>query len=334
MRELDGSEASGQFFRTAIALAALGGEPVRIRGIRGARSDPGLKAQHLAALETLAAVCDAEVSGAELGAETVEFDPGRIEGGSYAVEIGTAGSVTLVFDTLLPLATELDADLSVTATGGTDVEWAPPIDYHRRVKLPLLRRFGLDAAVEVDRRGFFPAGGGRATLRLSPSTLDPIRLEERGDARRVRIYSTEAEALADADVAYRQAGGAIERLDDEYEVGERIERTVESDCPGSAIVLRVDCGGSLAGFSALGERGKPAERVGEEAADAANRFLDHDAPIDGHAADQLLPFLAMAGGRLRIPAVTDHVETGRSLLASFGREVRLESGETLVADGS
>ena len=363
--DLDGANAGGQFVRTALTLSVLENEPVRIENARGNRSTPGLRHQHLAVLETVAALCDADVEGAELGAETVEFDPdldstaaatgrhgqgrGRLAGSTYEVDIGTAGSATLLFDALLPLATILESRLSVTVTGGTDVPWSPPLDYARYVKLPSLRRYGLSAAYEVDRRGFYPDGGGRVTLRLAPSDLEPIDLAARGELESVRLYSTESASLADRDVAYRQAEGALERLtleDDAddgptgLEIVERCERTVESPSPGSAIVLRVDHGTGIAGFSALGERGKPAERVGEDAADAANRFLDYDVgdepapPIDRHMADQSLVFLALAGGRVRIPDVTDHVASTRALLEAFGADVHLERrGDSERDDG-
>ncbi|WP_137289003.1 RNA 3'-terminal phosphate cyclase [Natronorubrum halophilum] len=356
--ELDGANAGGQYLRSALTLSVLENEPVRIENVRGNRSTPGLRHQHLAVLETMAGLCDADVEGAELGSETIEFDPslessegatgwsgrgrGRLAGGTYAVDIGTAGSVTLLFDALLPLASVLESRLSVTATGGTDVAWSPPLEYVRRVKLPLLRRFGLTATCEVDRRGFYPDGGGRATLHLAPSELESIDLVERGPLHGVRLYSTESASLADSDVAFRQAEGALERLALErdetgresgaaLEVIERCETTAASPSPGSAIVLRLDHGTGVAGFSALGERGKPAERVGEEAAAAANRFLDRGGgderspPVDRHMADQLLVFLALAGGRVRIPAVTDHVVASRALLAEFGATIALET---------
>ncbi|RKD98357.1 RNA 3'-terminal phosphate cyclase [Halopiger aswanensis] len=348
-RELDGSSAGGQFLRTALDLAALKNETVRLEHVRGDRSTPGLRHQHLAVLETMAEICDADVSGSELGAETVAFDPEladgdsratgtatpQLEGGEYAVDIGTAGSVTLLFDSLLPLATILESPLRVTATGGTDVKWSPPLDYFRHVKLPLLRRYGLTAACEVERRGFYPDGGGRTTLHLAPSTIEPIELAERGSLEDVRIYSTESESLADRDVAFRQVEGALERLGVEeregesgsdLEIAERCETTAASPSPGSALVVRIDHGTGVAGFTALGERGKPAERVGEDAADAANRFLEREdaAPVDRHMADQLLVFLAIAGGRVRVPEVTDHVAASCELLEDFGAAIEIE----------
>ncbi|WP_440770515.1 RNA 3'-terminal phosphate cyclase [Natronorubrum sp. DTA28] len=359
VRELDGANAGGQFVRTALTLSVLANEPVRIDNVRGDRSTPGLRHQHLAVLETMAELCEADVSGAELGAETVAFDPGlestdgatdwhgrgpgRLSGGEYEVDIGTAGSATLLFDSLLPLATVLDSQLSVTVTGGTDVPFSPPLDYSRYVKLPLLRRLGLTAAYEVDRRGFYPDGGGRVTLQLAPSSLDPVDLTERGDLEGVRLYSTESASLADRDVAFRQAEGALERLSlDEFglEVLERRETTVASPSPGTAIVLRLDHGSGVAGFAALGERGKPAERVGEDAADCLNRFLGESgprtAPVDRHLADQLLVSLALEGGRVRVPAVTDHVASSCELLAAFGATVDIvcDDDERAETDGS
>ncbi|WP_255168909.1 RNA 3'-terminal phosphate cyclase [Natrononativus amylolyticus] len=330
MRELDGSDAGGQYLRSALALAALRGEPVRIENVRGDRPNPGLAHQHLATLETASAICDADVSGADLGSETVTFEPepGRIEGGSYRADIGTAGSISLLFDAILPLATRLEAPLSVTATGGTDVAWSPPMDYLRYVTLPLLERYGLRASLDLARRGFYPVGGGRATLELEPSTLEPIELGRRGDPEGVRVYSTEAAALADAEVARRQAEGALERLRGTgLETLERVETTAQSACPGSAIVLRLEHETGLAGFSALGEKGKLAERVGKEAANDLLGILEGGASVDRHMADQLLVPLALAGGRVRIPAVTDHVEAGVELLAEFGYEIGLEGAE-------
>jgi len=349
MRELDGSEAGGQFLRTALALAALDGDPLKIEGIRGARSNPGLRPQHLTAVRLLAEICDAEVEGASEGSTAVAFRPDEVQGGRYSVDVGTAGSLTLLFDAVLPLATRLDEPLAVTATGGTDVKWSPTMAYLRRVKLPLLREYGLQAAVEADRRGFYPAGGGEATLWLAPSSTDPIHLTERGAVTAARVDSVATTDLADASVAERQADAVIEGLeagrpeadgdarDDDHQelpVVERTVRSVEATSAGSAVLLRVDTETGVAGFDALGEKGKPAEDVGQETVDAAHEFLAHDAPVDRHMGDQLAVFLTLAGGRVRIPAVTDHVRTSVDLLRTFGYDVSVEGTDrpTLVGD--
>ena len=170
MLEIDGGDGGGQVVRTAVTLSALSGRAVTVGDVRGARSTPGMRPQHVAAVEAAAALCSATVEGATTGADALVFDPGPLRADDVAVDVGTAGSVPLVFDTVLPLAAALAEPATVTATGGTDVEWSPPVDYLRRVKLPLLSMAGLEADLSVDGRGFYPVGGGEATLSLSPSS--------------------------------------------------------------------------------------------------------------------------------------------------------------------
>jgi RNA 3'-terminal phosphate cyclase (ATP) len=360
MLEVDGSEGGGQLLRSALALSLLDGVPVEIGDVRGDRPEPGLKPQHLAAVETAAAVADATVEGTDLGSESVTFEPGEPTGGHYEVDIGTAGSVTLLFDTLLPLAATIDESLAVTATGGTDVSWSPPLAYYRGVKLPLLRRFGLAAAVDLDRTGFYPAGGGRATLFLWPSTLSPVALDTPLEPTAARVYSKAATDLVDAEVADRQADTATDTLEQRgIEVVERRTAYVASDGPGSALAVRLDGAPHdgaphdgegaddglegqwddrqhpLAGFDAYGAPGKPAEEVAAEVTDQIRRFRGSGAAVDSHTADQLLVFLALAGGRVAVPGISDHVATSRDLLAAFDRPVGVDrSGPVpvLVAD--
>ncbi|ELZ24854.1 RNA 3'-terminal-phosphate cyclase [Halosimplex carlsbadense 2-9-1] len=349
MLEVDGSDGGGQLLRSALTLSVLDGEPVEIDHVRGDRSEPGLGAQHLAAVETAAAVADAEVEGAERGSETVSFEPGSVAGGRYEVDIGTAGSLTLLFDTLLPLATAIDGPVSVTATGGTDVSWSPPLAYYRAVKLPLLRQFGLAAAVELDRTGFYPAGGGRATLHLWPSTLSPIDLDEPLEPTAARVYSKAATELADSEVAERQADAATDALRGlGIETVEHRTAYATSTSPGSALVVRLDGAPTatdgvptgtddastdgagtgprrpLAGFDAYGAPGKPAEEVGSEVTDRIRRFRRGGAAVDAHMADQLLVFLAVVGGRVAVPGISDHVATSRAVLETFDRPVDVD----------
>jgi RNA 3'-terminal phosphate cyclase (ATP) len=326
MHVLDGSAGGGQLVRTALTCAAVSGEPFKMRYVRRARSNPGLQAQHCAAIEAVADVCDAATDGVEVGSEAFTFEPGEdpddddepsVLGGRTAVEVGTAGSVPLVFDALLPLAVALDEPLTATLTGGTDAKWAPPFDYFRRAKLPLLADHGIDADVSLGRRGFYPRGGGEATLTVNPSELDSLDLSERGDRESLTAYSVAEEDLEADEVAERQ----VEPLPDDAEASVEY---AEADCPGSAVVLVAEYEDSRAGFAALGERGKPAEEAGEAAAEAFASFEDGDAAVDAHLADQLVPYLALAGGEVRVPEVTDHVDTCIDLLAEFGYEVETE----------
>lgn len=328
MLEIDGSAGGGQLVRSSLALAALTGRPVTVTTVRGARPDPGLKPQHLTAVELLAEACDAAVEGAELGSEEVTFEPSTPRGGHLEAGVGTAGSVTLVFDALLPLAVALEEPLSATVTGGTAVKWSPPLSTYGRVKLPLCRERGLSAFVERHRTGFYPAGGGRATLHLFPSTLRPLSLTARGELRGARVYSRASRDLADAAVARRQAEAAESELAGaDVEVIERHAGSVAADSTGSVLTVELVYGRSRAGFDALGEPGKPAEDVASEAVEEALAFHERAGVVDRHLADQLLVPLALAGGTLHVPERTDHVETSVGLLEVFGFEPQVEPAE-------
>jgi RNA 3'-terminal phosphate cyclase (ATP) len=328
MLEIDGGEGGGQLLRSGVALAALTGRAVRVSDIRGNRPEPGLKPQHLTAVETLAEVCDADLAGATAGSEEVTFDPGEPQGGRVEVDIGTAGSITLLFDAVLPVAAAIEEPLSVAVTGGTEVKWSPPLATYRAVKLPLVRRAGLHATVERHRTGFYPAGGGRATLQLAPSSPTPLALTDRGSLVGARIISRESRDLAKQTVAGRQAETARSQLQEAgVDVVEEVTATVVTPSAGSALTVALDYERTRAGFDALGEPGKPAEDVAGEAVEQALAFHEGRGVVDRHTADQLLVVLALAGGEMRIPEVTAHVESSLELLDAFGFDIELdESG--------
>lgn len=327
MLQIDGATGGGQVVRTALSLSAVTGTPVEVTNVRGARPQAGLRPQHLAAVEAVAACCDAAVEGASVGSETVTFEPAGVRGGTHTIDIGTAGSVTLLFDSLLPLAVALAEPLSVTATGGTDVKWAPTMPYYRTVKLPLLERFGYAVDVSLARTGFYPVGGGEATLRLAPSTPAPVRLTERGRLEGVTVHSRASTSLEERAVAARQAERATDRLS---AVGVPVDGTrveyVETDSPGSVVALEARYEASRAGFDALGERGVTAEAVADRAVSAFRSFRDGPGAVDRFTADQLLVPLAIAGGRVSVPAVTDHLASNAAVVRAFGGAVRFEEG--------
>ena len=332
MRTIDGSDGGGQLLRTALTLSVLTETPVRIESIRGSRPDPGLRPQHLAAVELAADYCDATVEGDVIDSETVTFRPGEAREPTLDASIPTAGSVTLLLDTVLPFALDSEEPITVAVTGGTDVKWSPPAASLQRVKLPLLARFGLDAEVELERTGFYPAGGGKVTLRCRSSSLSPIELDDRGAFEDVWIHSKASEDLADRDVADRQAEQARQRL---HAAGitmrEPTVEYVETRSTGSVILLRAEYERSLAGFDELGEPGRTAEAVADRAVDAFRAFHQTDAAVDEHVADQLLVFLALVGGRVRIPGVADHVETTLALLDRFDCDVRIDDRDDTSA---
>ncbi|MFW6003341.1 MAG: RNA 3'-terminal phosphate cyclase [Halanaeroarchaeum sp.] len=337
MKTVDGRTGGGQLVRTAVAMSAVTGEPILMENVRGARGQPGLRAQHVAAVETVASLADAETEGVEEGADEFRFEPAAVSGGAVEQSIGTAGSVTLVFDAVLPLAAVLEQTATVTVAGGTDVKWAPPFDYFQSVKLPAVESVGVEATAVLQRRGFYPSGNGEATLTVEPSSPNPLDFENRGALERIGVHSVASRSLESASVADRQADAAVESLEASTEAPITAEATyAEATDEGSAVVIVTRFASSIAGFTALGEPGKPSEAVAKTAVNRLETFLSTGAAVDEHLADQLVPLLALSGGRVRIPRVTEHVETHLSLVGEFDfpvRTERLDNGDVrLVAE--
>ncbi|MFB6081468.1 MAG: RNA 3'-terminal phosphate cyclase [Halanaeroarchaeum sp.] len=328
MLSLDGRDGGGHLVRTAVALGGVTDTAFEMTNVRGARDRPGLRPQHVAAVQTVADVAGAVTEGVAQGSDRFRFDPGTVRGGRFDAAIGTAGSIPLVFDAVLPLATRLEEPATVTVRGGTDVAWSPPIDYLRYVKLPTLSDVGVDATLAIDRRGFYPRGGGSATLSLTPSSLGPVDRDDRGALQSLAVYSVAASGLRSASVADRQADAAAEALADPVDAPiETAVDYVDSLDDGSVLVLVATYEETTAGFSALGERGKPSEDVANAAVERFEAFRETEAAVDPNLADQLVPYLALAGGRVSIPTVTDHVRTAVDLVRAFGREIKIdESG--------
>ncbi|MGM0590363.1 MAG: RNA 3'-terminal phosphate cyclase [Halobacteriota archaeon] len=328
MLELDGSAGGGQLLRTALTLSVVDGQSFRMTNVRGNRSTPGLRPQHLAAVRLAAALSQASVDGASPESTTLTFRPNEVVGGTFDADIGTAGSITLLLDTVLPVAGRLDDPVTVRATGGTDVRWSPPLDYLRRVKLPLLDGVGLDSTLTLTRRGFYPAGGGEVTLELAPSSPTPLDFVERGELGSVSIYSTASESLRGQRVAERQAERAetlcAETTDAESPPITSTATYHDTSSAGSALVVAADYDRTLVGFDGLGERGVSSETVAERVVSRFESWRAGPGAVDPHMGDQLLVLLALVGGTVWIPRVTDHVETNLSLIRAFGYDVALD----------
>jgi RNA 3'-terminal phosphate cyclase (ATP) len=336
MLELDGGDGGGQLVRTALSLSALTGQAIRVENVRGSRPNRGLRPQHVAAVEAVGAATDATLDGVERESDAFSFAPETVHGGTFTVDVGSAGSATLVCDAVAPLAVAVDRPLTLTVRGGTDVKWSPPTDFLRHVKLPLLRAVGVSADLTVHRRGFYPAGGGGLTLTLRPSSPSELRLPSRDPVERLSAYAVASESLESASVADRMADAVRERLGDAGGTERPVEATaryVESDCPGAVVTLVADCGSSRAGFDAVGERGLPAEDVAARAVAAFRSWRATGAPVDEHLGDQLLLWVALAGGELRLSRVTDHVRTNAETIRAFGYGLRVGDGERGGTDG-
>ena len=317
---IDGSygEGGGQILRTALALSAVLGRPVELVKIRAGRKNPGLQPQHLSCVKALAEITGAEAHGAELGSSRLHFVPGPITGGPRRLDVGTAGAVSLVFQAILaPLAFAITPSV-LTITGGTHVPWSPPAPYISEIFLPMVERMGLAAGWQLKRGGFYPKGGGEVRAAVQPAMrLNSSDLTNRGALLAIRGIS--AVAGLPRTIAERQADRLRCRLVD---AGYKIEiEIVELDaaCPGDSVFVWAEFEQTRAGFGALGERGKPAERVADEAADALLDFLGSEAATEGHLADQLAVLMALADGRsvLTTARVSQHLLTNLWTIQQF-----------------
>jgi len=323
--EIDGSEGEGggQMLRTALTLSAVTGKPFRMHNIRARRPKPGLSAQHLEALLAVARITDAEVEGAHLGSEEVLFRPKTTIAGDFSFKIATAGSTMLLLQTVyLPLA--FAGGGSVSIEGGTHTKWSPPFDFVKYVFCRLIGRMGCDISVTLERAGFYPRGGGRVSVRISGcSGLKGVALVERGELRRISAIITLSRLPGH--IAEREARRLHKRLGQEMDV--RVERP-DSPSAGNAVLVLCEFEGSVAGFSAIGERGVSAEAVADEAADAALEHLNSSGVVDVRSADQLLLPATLADGETAIKTVklTNHIRTNADVLSRF-LERRIELAE-------
>jgi RNA 3'-terminal phosphate cyclase (ATP) len=317
MFEVDGSQKSGSgtILRLSVALAAVTGQPLHIYNIRQNRPKAGLKPQHLEAVLTAAKLCDAETRGAALNSRELWFTPHKVRGGSFEAEIGTAGNIPMLLLTVLPICALSKEFVRLRVSkGGTDTRNAPTINYLRFVLLPTLNKMGLDAAITVERYGYYPKGMGEATLIVKPChTLKPIQLETYGNVKNVKGISV-CTHLAEKRVAQRQAEAANQYL---AEKGFRADISVVNDMSnplqkGSSIVLWAETDtGAILGADAIGELGKPSEAVGREAAEKLYAQVAAEPTVDEHLADMLVPYVALAEGAsvFFTRRLSEHLET-------------------------
>jgi RNA 3'-terminal phosphate cyclase (ATP) len=309
-------EGGGQIVRTSIALAALAGVDVRITKIRENRPNPGLQAQHVTAVTALAQMCNAQTEGASQGSRGLVFRPRGHRAGTFSFDVGTAGSIPLVLQAIMPCLAFAPAPVQLDLTGGTDVKWSPSIDYVRLAILPTLQLMGYEADLHVDRRGHYPKGGGKVTFRIAPSrSLHAILMTTRTQLKSIEGVSHCVKLPSH--VAQRQADAARNRLAKEgYDAKVGIE-TYSPDRdqhagPGSGITLVGRfTNGSVLGADSVGERGKPAERVGEDCARNMLAELESKASFDRHLGDILIPFIVVAEGRseISVSQITTHTMT-------------------------
>ena len=317
MLVLDGSfgEGGGQILRTALGLALVTGKEFRIEKIRAGRQKPGLQAQHLAAVKAAAAVGEAETEGAELGSQALEFHPHGVKAGEYAFAVGTAGSATLVLQTVLPALMTASGPTSLVLEGGTHNPLAPPFEFLTKTFLPLLHRMGPSVRAKLDRHGFYPAGGGKMRVTISPaSQLARLDLAERGTLIATRAVAVVANLPSH--IAERELKVLKRDLHLEAEAL-RVEE-VKSHGMGNVVFVEVECANVTEIFTAFGEQGVKAEVVAGRLAHEVENYLSTDAPVGEHLADQLLLPMALAGGGSFVTAaLSPHALTNIWALQQF-----------------
>ena len=328
--EVDGSfgEGGGQILRTAVCFSIALAIPIHVTRIRAGRRIPGLRPQHSATIKILAEICSAKVEGAGVGSTELSFSPGRVKAAHGSFDLGTAASIPLVLQAVVPALSLAGASYDLELVGGTDVPWAPTSDYLDRVVSPAMSAAGIRFTIEVGRRGYYPNGGGKASVHVEacesvePLQLSSLRSEGEGGSGGVSLVSR-CGGLP-VGVAERQAMAAVSALRSRFEKEVSLE---DSLSPGTSILVSMTGDGCYLGGDSIGARGKPAEAVGRE---ASERFMDAFSPrarVDAHLADMLAPVLCLsdAPSALLIPNATEHLRTSLHVAAQFtSAEHRIE----------
>lgn len=335
MIEIDGSvlEGGGAILRIASALSAITGKPIHVFNIRKGRKKTGLKTQHLLGIQALSQLYKGTLEGDRLGSEEIKFYPGEIQAKDLHIKIETAGSITLLLQSLiLPVLSSPKPIKIIFSGGGTDTFFSPTSDYFRFVFLKTLEKMGVEIEIEIFKRGYYPVGGAEVEVRVFPSKLKNLNLRERGALKKILVISGASEFLKSRKVAERQIAGVREILGKlKLPVEEKVEY-YKAPCPGSQICLIARFENTVLGTDNLGKLGKRAEDVGKEAALELLKEEKAQACLDKHLADQILPYMALAPGKSQVTVseITSHCKTNIWVIEKF-LEGKFEIKENLIS---
>lgn len=320
MIRIDGStgEGGGQMLRSALSLSLVTGNAFRMENIRAKRERPGLLRQHLTAVLAACEIATAQVEGATLGSKTLTFTPGSVRSGNYHFAIGTAGSGTLVFQTILPALMTASGRSEITIEGGTHNMQAPPLDFLEKAFLPVVNRLGPKIEIRLEKYGFYPAGGGRFIATIEPcEQLSRIRLLERGEIERRSAVAIVANLPRS--IAQREIDTIVKLLNWDAQPTQIVE-TRNSIGPGNIVLVELTSTNMTEVFCGFGRIGASAESVASEAADAMRSYLVSGAVAGEHLADQLLlPFALAGGGAFTAEKLNLHSRTNMEIIRSFLR---------------
>lgn len=322
MIEIDGSlgEAGGQILRTAFSLSVITKKPCHVFNIRSSRPKPGLATQHLTAIKSLAQLCDGELEGDFLDSKEVRFYPGKIRSQNLNIKIDTAGSITLALQALIPSSLFAVSPIKINFEGGaTDTFFSPTIDYFKYVFLRILEKMGVETEINITKRGYYPEGGAKVEVKISPSKPKNINLIERESLKNILIVSGASDLLKNKKVAERQIAGAKEVLGKLKLPTEERAEYYQTDSPGSQFCIAAEFENTLIGTDNLGKMGKRAEDVGKETALELLKEERSQACLDRHLADQILPFMALSSkkSQVTVSEITEHCKTNIWVIEKF-----------------
>jgi len=316
--EIDGSvgEGGGQILRTSLSLSCITGRPLRIFNIRKGREKPGLMPQHITCVNAVSKIANADVSGNEVGSTELLFTPRKITPGEYIFDIKTAGSISLVFQTIFPPLLSTTKTSRITIKGGTHVPFSPTYHYIAGVFIPVLNKMGIEANCSINRYGFYPKGGGEVEFEISPiKKLKGVNLTSRGKLLSINGYS--GVARLPLKIAERQRNSLLQQL---HPLSANIKiLNVLSPGEGTFTFIKAEYENTIAGFSSLGKRGKPAEEVGREAAKEFINFHNTSASLDPHLSDQIVIYLALSeeDSSFTTSRITQHLMTNLWVIKRF-----------------
>jgi len=335
--KIDGSygEGGGQILRTSVALSAITNKAIEVFNIRAKRESPGLRPQHATVIKTVASLCNADVENLSVGSSMIRFLPKDMQGGSMKMDVGTAGSITMILQTVIPAVSLAGKSADLELIGGTDVRWSPTFDYIRYVMRAAYKILGINFDLNVLKRGYYPTGGGIVKASIEP--CNKLNALDMVSAPKVEPKMVSVCSMLPKHVAERQIASALASLQKEnVSCNSYFASLEQSYSPGSSIlVYSTSDYGPFIGGDSIGERGKAAERVGAE---AANKFLEaylSNAPIDPHLADMLVLPLSLADGRSKfvVNSVTQHLSTNlyiASKIVSCSYEITKSNGNYIV----
>jgi RNA 3'-terminal phosphate cyclase (ATP) len=332
--EIDGSIGGGQILRTAVSLAALMLTPLRITNIRKNRPNPGLRPQHLMGVKVVGQICKAQISGLSVGSTSIEFIPKEHDFSNKTIDIGTAGSLQLLLQTLSPTLIFSDKTLTLKARGGTAGTGAPTAEYIKFVTFPILAKFRIkQPEMEVLQQGFYPKGGGVVEVKFFPTKeIKAIKIYERGQVKGIRGFSI-AGRLPKS-VAERQARSAKDVLLEEGFESDVRYSSAQTDSAGTSITIFAECENTILGADEIGKLGKRAENVGRDVALSLLLSIKSKKAFDKHMSDQIVPFLALAKGRseVSVEELTEHLRANVLVTQKIlGVDFEIDEKEKTVA---